>query len=302
MIKYLIIHNKHEGCYDFHCYQDEAARIRLTSITINPPKIYMFSTRDEAQDFFEEYINDVDCIDIRCKRGDDVEHIDYCTCGVIELDEKGEPILFYNKKNQIFLMEHGPQLFVPNHELKNDVKNFNLTNRLMRKCKSLGKEQRKRYIELGKYCEDCNVEDSSDDEEDKNKIIKTETEIKNDNVKEEEYDEDTAPEFKVLKSIPSNGITVEALIYKLGQEGKDGLDICLKNKWAYRNGILIMRATSESFNRDNKKDEIEIKPAETKEETTKSKTVRKKKSENEESKTQEKKQRAPRKKKTDVST
>ncbi len=95
MVKYLIIHNKHEGCYDFHCYQDEVARIRLTSITINPPKIYMFNTRDEAQDFFEEYINDVDCIDVRCKRGDEVDHIDYCTCGVIELDDKGEPILFY---------------------------------------------------------------------------------------------------------------------------------------------------------------------------------------------------------------
>jgi hypothetical protein len=172
MINYLIIHNKHEGCYDFHCYQDEAARIRLTSITINPPKIYMFKTRDEAQDFFEEYINDVDCIDIRCKRGDDVEHIDYCTCGVIELDDKGEPILFYNKKNQIFLLEQSPQLFMPNQDVKNDIRNLNLTNRLIRKCKSLGREQRKRYIELGKYCEECNLggggdlaSDSSDDDE-----------------------------------------------------------------------------------------------------------------------------------------
>jgi hypothetical protein len=164
MIKYLIIHNKHEGCYDFQCFQDEVARIRLTSITINPPKIFMFTTRDEAQDFFEEYINDIDCIDIRCKKGEDVEHIDYCTCGVIELDDKGDPILFYNKKNQIFLMENGPQVFLPNQELKNDVKNLNLTNRLIRKCKSLGREQRKRYIELGKYCEECNIEDPSDDE------------------------------------------------------------------------------------------------------------------------------------------
>ena len=180
MVRYLIIHNKHEGCYDFQCYQDEVARIRLTSITINPPKIYMFNTREEAQDFFEEYINDVDCIDIRCKRGDEVEHIDYCTCGVIELDENGEPILFYNKKNQIFLMEHGPDIFVPNQELKNDIKNLNLTNRLIRKCKNLGREQRKRYIELGKYCEECNGEEltDSDDEKDKEKdnvniVIKT---------------------------------------------------------------------------------------------------------------------------------
>jgi hypothetical protein len=174
MIKYLIIHNKHEGCYDFQCYQDEVARIRLTSITINPPKIFMFNTRDEAQDFFEEYINDVDCIDVRCKKGDDVEHIDYCTCGIIELDDKGEPILFYNKKNQIFLMEHGPQLFLPNQELKNDIRNLNLTNKLIRKCKTLGREQRKRYIELGKYCEEYNGEESSDDEDkkDDNIVIK----------------------------------------------------------------------------------------------------------------------------------
>jgi hypothetical protein len=168
MVKYIIIHNKHEGCYDFQCYQDEVARIRLTSITINPPKIFMFDTREEAQEFFEEYINDVDCIDIKCKRGDDVEHVDYCTCGIIELDNAGEPILFYNKKNQIFLMEHGPQVFLPNQELKNDIRNLNLTNKLIRKCKTLGREQRKRYIELGKYCEECNGEEVSDDEDNKN--------------------------------------------------------------------------------------------------------------------------------------
>jgi hypothetical protein len=164
MIKYLIVHNKHEGCYDYKCYQDDVARIRLTSITINPPKIFMFSTRDEAQNFFEEYINDVDCIDIRCKKGDEVEHMDYCSCGVIELDEKGDPVLFYNKKNQIFLLENGSQVFLPNQEIKNDIRNFNLTNKLIRKCKSLAKEQRDRYIELGKYCEECNLESESEDE------------------------------------------------------------------------------------------------------------------------------------------
>jgi hypothetical protein len=168
MIKYVIIHNKHDGCYDFQCYQDEVARIRFTSITINPPKIFMFDSREEAQEFFEEYINDVDCIDIKCKRGDEVEHVDYCTCGIIELDNAGEPILFYNKKNQIFLMENGSQVFLPNQELKNDVRNLNLTNKLIRKCKTLGREQRKRYIELGKYCEECNADELSDDEENKN--------------------------------------------------------------------------------------------------------------------------------------
>jgi hypothetical protein len=143
-------------------------RIRFTSITINPPKIFMFDSREEAQEFFEEYINDVDCIDIKCKRGDEVEHVDYCTCGIIELDNAGEPILFYNKKNQIFLMENGSQVFLPNQELKNDVRNLNLTNKLIRKCKTLGREQRKRYIELGKYCEECNADELSDHEENKN--------------------------------------------------------------------------------------------------------------------------------------
>lgn len=181
MVKYIIIHNKHEGCYDFRCYQDDVARIRATSITINPPKLFLFDNREEAQDFFEEYINDVDCIDIKCKKGDEVEHVNYCTCGIIELDENGEPILFYNKKNQIFLMEHGPQLFLPNQELKNDIRNLNLTNNLIRKCKTLGREQRKRYIELGKYCEECNDDETNVKEEKElkeEKVLKEEKELK----------------------------------------------------------------------------------------------------------------------------
>ena len=85
----------------------------------------------------------------------------------IELDEDENPILFYNKKNQIFLMETGPQVFLPPQELKNDVRNLNLTNSLMRKCKTLGREQRKRYIELGKYCEECQTknDDGTEDED-----------------------------------------------------------------------------------------------------------------------------------------
>jgi len=165
MVKYIIIHNKHEGCYDFQYYEDAATKMRLTSITINPPKLFMFDTRDQAQDFFEEYINDVDVIDVRCKKNDEVEHIDYCTCGIIELDEEENPILFYNKKNQIFLLEHGSQVFLPPYEVKEDIKNLNLTNRLIRRAKSLSREQRKRYIELGKYCEECSINDKSDDEE-----------------------------------------------------------------------------------------------------------------------------------------
>jgi hypothetical protein len=57
-MKYIIIHNKHEGCYDFQFYEDEASRMRLTSITINPPKIFMFSNKEQAFEFFNENIND----------------------------------------------------------------------------------------------------------------------------------------------------------------------------------------------------------------------------------------------------
>jgi hypothetical protein len=155
MIKYIVLHNTHNGCYDFQYYEDEKARLRLTSITINPPKIFLFNDREAAQDFFEEYINDVDVIDPKCKKDDDVEHVNHCTCGIIELDDDENPILFYNKRNQIFLLEQGTQVFMPPQELKNDIKNMNLTNKLIRKCKSLTREQRRRYIELGKYCEDC---------------------------------------------------------------------------------------------------------------------------------------------------
>ena len=189
MVKYIIIHNKHQGCYDFHCYEDEVARLRMTSITINPPIIFMFNTRDEAQEFFEDYINDIDCIDIKCKKGEDVEHVESCTCGCVELDENENPVLFYNKKNQIFLLEHGPQVFMPHHELKNDMKNLNLTNSIIRKCKSLSREQRKKYIELGKYCEDCNIigkdQGEVSDDEDKGKSIFDDDNLKK-NKKEQE--------------------------------------------------------------------------------------------------------------------
>jgi len=174
MVNYIIIHNKHEGCYDFQYYEDPEKRVRLTSITINPPKIFLFNNKEEAQDFFEEYINDVDCIDNKCKKGDDVEHVNYCTCGIIELDEEENPILFYNKKNQIFLMENGPQVFLPPQELKNDVKNLNLTNSLIRKCKTLGKHQRERYIELGNYCQEINAKKLEKEQQDENIEIKNE--------------------------------------------------------------------------------------------------------------------------------
>ncbi len=163
MIKYLIIHNKHEGCYDFQYYEDEVEKIRLTSITINPPKIFMFNYKEQAQDFFEEYVNDIDVIDLKCKKDDEIDHADFCTCGIYEFDDDDNPILFYNKKNQIFLMEHGPQIFVPPQGLKNGIKNLNSTNRLIRKRKTLSRVQRKKYIELGKYCQECVNNDNDND-------------------------------------------------------------------------------------------------------------------------------------------
>jgi len=169
MAKYVIIHCKHEGCYDFQCYQDDNSKTRLTSITINPPKIFLFNNKEDAHDFFSEYMNDVDVIDVRCKRGEEVIHIDYCTCGVIELDEEDNPILFYNKKNQIFFLESQAQVFLPSQAVKNDIENLNLTNKLIKKCKRLGRAQREKYVELGKMCEECNNDDSIDDSNDNEK-------------------------------------------------------------------------------------------------------------------------------------
>ena len=155
MVKYIIVHCRHDGCYDFQYYEDEKTRTRLTSITINTPKIFMFTTKEDAHEFFDEYMNDIDEIDPRCKKGDEVEHQDYCTCGIIEMDEDGNPILFYNKKNQLFLLEHSAQVFTPPQILKEDIDNLNLTNKLIKKCKNLDKVQRDKYIELGKMCQEC---------------------------------------------------------------------------------------------------------------------------------------------------
>ena len=213
MVKCIIIHNKHEGCYDFQYYEDPEKKIRLTSITINPPKIFMFDSREQAQDFFEEYINDVDVIDNKCKKGDEVEHVNYCTCGIIEMDEDENPILFYNKRNQIFLMEDGPQVFLPNQELKNDIKNLNLTNKLIRKCKSLGREQRNRYIELGKYCEECSANDEEDVEDGENKVIVENVKVEEENAKVEEENNGIVEEEK-------NGIVEQDKNVKVKSNGK----------------------------------------------------------------------------------
>ena len=168
MVKYIIVHNKHEGCYDVKFFEDEKAKKRYTSITINPPKIYMFDNKTQAGEFFEEYIHDVDITDPKCKKDDDIEHTPQCTCGTIEVDEEGNPILFYNKTNQIFLLEHGPQIFMPHQDVKIDINNINMANKMLSKYKTLGKEQRDRYIELGKLCQECNDQNSNKQDSDMN--------------------------------------------------------------------------------------------------------------------------------------
>jgi hypothetical protein len=165
-IRYIVVHNKHNGCYDYKCFEDHENKRRLTSITINPPKIFLFTNKEQAQDFFNDYINDVDVIDPNCKDGEEVEHVDYCTCGIVEMDEEGEnPVLFYNKRNQIFFMEMGGQTFLPPQNTKDNIEDINLTNKLIRRCRRLDVEQKKKYIELGKACEEAmNAENEKEKE------------------------------------------------------------------------------------------------------------------------------------------
>jgi len=160
-MKYIIVHCKHEGCYEYKSVEDIARQTRMTSIRINPPKLFVFDDKESAGEFFEEYMNDVDCVDIKCRNGEDVEHADYCTCGIVELDEDGYPIMFYNKIHQIFLTEVSCNVFEPLRELKHDICNMNLTNKLIRKCRKLTKEQRDQYIELGRVCQECEKPDFS---------------------------------------------------------------------------------------------------------------------------------------------
>lgn len=169
MIKYLVVHCKHEGCYEFQSYDDEERKIRLTSIRINPPKVFMFETKEGANDFFCDYIADVDNMDPRCRKGEDVEHLEYCACGIIEVDDEGNPVLFYNKKNQIFMLENSSQMFAVSQNMNNQIINMNETNKVIRKYKVLDNEQRQKYIELGELCKECikNEENGTDDDDDK---------------------------------------------------------------------------------------------------------------------------------------
>jgi hypothetical protein len=99
-------------------------------------------------------MNDVDVIDERCKKGtgEELEHQDCCTCGIIEMDDEGNTTLFYNRNNQIFMLEQSAEVFLPSEPMKKDIHNLNLTNKLIRNYRTLAKEQKEKYIELGRVC------------------------------------------------------------------------------------------------------------------------------------------------------
>ena len=156
MPQYIIVHCKHDGCYNPLLFEDENPKVKHSPIHLNPPKIFLFDNKPEAKEFFSDYINDVDVLDERCKHNEDINHVNGCTCGIVQLDdEDGQPNLYYNAKNQIFLLEPSAQVFAPAHDLKIEMVNLNLINSLVRKSKTLRKEQQIRYVELGKRCEDC---------------------------------------------------------------------------------------------------------------------------------------------------
>jgi len=134
---------------------DAKINARMTSIRINPPKLFVFDNKEHAAEFFDEYISEVDVPDKKCWNGPDLEHVDYCTCGIVEVNDEGQTVLFYNKTNQIFLTESCAQFYESNLETKHDISNMNLTNRHIRRCRRLTREQRLQYIELGKACQDC---------------------------------------------------------------------------------------------------------------------------------------------------
>lgn len=164
MAKYIIVHCKHEGCYE---NTGNNGIMKNFPIKINSPTIFLFDDENEAKEYFYNYMNDVDVIDEQCKTGgEEIDHKDHCSCGIVNVDKKdGKPILFYNSRNQIFLLEQKAQTFIVPFSAKMDCENFNTTNKLIPKTKTLQREQKKRYIELGRRCQDCLSDGSSDEYE-----------------------------------------------------------------------------------------------------------------------------------------
>lgn len=171
MTKYIIVHTMHEGCHNYKTIEEEKTLSMMNFVKINKPKVFLFDDKFQANEFFHDYMNDVDCIDIRCRKGNDIEHIDYCTCGIVEMDHDGHPVLFYNKVHQIFLLESGAQAFMPSKNTRIDINNMNLSANHIKNCKNMSKHQRKVYIELGRVCQECengNFEYDTDTDEDIN--------------------------------------------------------------------------------------------------------------------------------------
>jgi hypothetical protein len=149
---HLVIHNTFQKTYNCNNCSDEPYMMNQTII---PPKVYMFYNKEQAQEFYSDYINDIDEIDERCKKGQDIEHVNYCICGVLELDEDGNPVFFNNKKNHIYLLEVAGTIMSVPYKLKHEIHTMNSTISNLKKYKTLSGEQINKYIQLGKMCEEC---------------------------------------------------------------------------------------------------------------------------------------------------
>jgi hypothetical protein len=170
-INYLVVHTKHNGCYDYPSFEDESGKRRIFKLRINPPKVFMFKTRKQASNFFYDYIQDIDCIDPKCKTIYDTVHQDECSCGV--MDDVDDPTLFYNKNNQIFLLENGSQIFMPPYQIKRNIDNFNNQSDLIRSLKRFEVEHTKRHALLCSICEESEALDSDSDEDTDKKSVNT---------------------------------------------------------------------------------------------------------------------------------
>ena len=154
---YIIVHTTHEGCQNC-CSNEEESTI---PVRINTPKIFFFIDKDKAQDFFNEYIYNVNNLDPRCScdNGNDIKHVENCLCGTVEMDEENNPILFCDKKNQVFFLENTGQIFTPQTDIKTTINGSNIIHKIItKKCKNLGYVQREEYIKIGQMCEDYKKE------------------------------------------------------------------------------------------------------------------------------------------------
>ena len=198
-VKYMLVHCKHNGC-------NEPGMGELNNlfnqVTLNPPKVFIFDDKEKANEFFYEYMNDVDVIDRRCKTGDTAKHVPFCSCGIIEHDDAGDTCLYYNKLNQIFLLEQSATVLMTPQDTRISINNANLTHKLVRNCKRMDREQRDAYIILGKMCQGCNESEPVKHEnivEQLNVVEKQEVNVKKENVVKEKVVKEKVVKEKVVK-------------------------------------------------------------------------------------------------------